>query len=383
MIRAHATIAIALLLPCAASGSSPRAKTGGVIHAVAVSRPFFHPFASESVRVSGRLSKAGRVDITVVDRDGYPVATIAKEHTISAGPFAFEWDGRHDDKRLVADEAYSFRISWTDGRSRDVYFPANQSAAMNVVDPRYYSRQTATLVYDLPVASRVHIQVGTSARDPKTNQLQGPVLKTVVNREPRTAGRIAESWNGFDESGQIYIPDLPDCVIAIATTPLPENSVITIGNRATSFLEYAAARTGTSLFTYRVASHAHHAGLSALDDVSPKMTLEPLNAQWSDTEKIWTTTDANVKVRVTIEGLSASRFVAQPGQLYEFVNGRLTELGKAARQSPVVIEIPARHFAAGVNTISVNWVTAHGAVAANTLRVRAAPPRTATLKGTR
>jgi hypothetical protein len=94
----------------------------------------------------------------------------------------------------------------------------------------YYSARAGTLVYTLPVASRVHFQAG-SAKPNARGEHEGPVLKTIVNREPRAAGRITEMWNGFDESGTIRVSDQPDFVLALAVAPLPENSILTYGNR--------------------------------------------------------------------------------------------------------------------------------------------------------
>ena len=343
-----------------------------VIQSVAVSSTSFNPSSGESVRVSIVLAKAGRMDAVIVDRDGYPTRMLMFGRLFAAGRGELIWDGRGDDGHIVADEAYSLRLQWTDGKTTESYFPANRPAQMTAVVPRYYSRSTATLVYELPVPSRVHVQAGTAALNPKTKKLEGPVLKTIVNREPRAAGRIAEYWNGFDESREIYVPDLQNFVTAIATTPLPENSIIAFGNHTITFLDYATARKGTSRFTFRVRSHMHHAGLSALDDVSPPMKLEPLNAVWSEAERIWTTSDAVLKVRIGVEGLAAERFMAQPGKLYQFINGKQITLAPSARES-MIVEIPMRQFPQSLNTLSINWQSLYGAVAASSLRVRAAP----------
>jgi hypothetical protein len=375
----HLVLALASL--CGAAIAAPVAARTPAIQSVSVGRAFFNPASGESIRISVVVGKAGRLDATVLDRDGYPVRTLAAARAVPAGRSDFDWDGHHDDGRLMPDEAYSLRLVWTDGTATQTWFPANQSVAMTPVQPRYYARSTGTLVYDLPAACRVHVQAGTSVINPKTKSLEGPVLKTIVNREPRAAGRTAEHWNGFDETGQVYVPDLPGFVTAIATTPLPENSLITVGNRKMSFLEYAAQRRGHSLFTYRVQSHQHHAALSALDDVSPPMQLEPLNAVWSAEERVWVTSEPLLRVRVVIGGPVAARFTAQPAKVHEFVNGRLIRTSIPPPE-PLVIAIPSGGFVPGINQVSVNWQSLYGGVAASTLRVRSTPAAAAGVGGT-
>jgi hypothetical protein len=233
------------------------------------------------------------------------------------------WDGRDNTGSVVADEAYSFKVDWTNGHASDSYFPANRVEPMTSVTAKYYDRHGGTLSYELPVPSRVHVQAGTATPNPRTKEMDGPVMKTIVNREPRGAGTIAEHWNGRDESGAIFIPDLPDFVTAIATTPLPANSVITFGNRQRTFLDVVLSRSGASLFGFPVSTHEHHAGLQTLDDVSPSLRLTPKNAHWSASERVWRVSDDRIDLDLAIVGASAKAFRAQPGVIYTFLNGKL------------------------------------------------------------
>lgn len=319
--------------------------------------------------VAVTLRRAGTLDVMVVDRDGFPVRQLARGSAAPAATSRFSWDGRDDAGRIVPDEAYSFRIVWSGGGQREVYFPANQAAHMQSVPIDGFSPQNATLSYSLAVPSRVHVQAGVAVKNPKTGVMEGPVLKTVVNRAPRAAGRIAEHWNGLDESGALFLPDLKNFVLAIATTPLPESSVITIGNRERTFTEAALTRSGKSLFTYSVASHAHHMGLMVLDDVSPGLRIEPVNARWSEVERVWVTSDSTLKLKLTLTGPAATNFARQPGRMFRFLNQKLIGESKAS-QGELAVALPARGD--GVHNLSLNWRSDYGAVAANTIRVRRA-----------
>jgi hypothetical protein len=311
------------------------------------------------------FARRGMASALVVDRDGFPVRTLAKSQPVS-GAVSFGWDGRDDAGEVVADEAYSVRVEWRSGGMSDVYFPADAPAKMQRVASSSYNRRSATLTYMLAGPSRVHIQAGTAALDTKTKQMIGPVMKTVVNREPRGAGAIAEHWSGFDESGAVFIPDLKDFVVAIAATPLPENSIITFGNARRHFVETIATRRGASLFTHR--GHAdHHGGLSTLDDVSPALTIQPLNAVWSPEGRVWIVRGSALRARLALAGPSSATFRRHPATIERFVDGR--RLGEPTRKRGDIVEIPldARNE---TQRVSINWNSDFGPVAANTIQVR-------------
>jgi len=282
------------------------------IRQVSTSRSSFNPSAVESVEIEVVLARAGALRVRLLDRDGFLVRTLVADARGVPGRNAFSWDGRADDGSVVANEAYSILVDWSDGRRTERYFPASKAAAMVSIPVRYYSRQAGVITYDLPVASRVHLQAGVASLNAKNRQMEGPVLKTVVDREPRTAGRVAEQWNGLDETGSFFVADLRNFVMAVAATPLPENAIIAYGNRQRTFLEVAAARGGVSLVANGRASHAHHGGLTALEDVSPPLTLEPMNAEWSAGEQSWIVSAPTLRLRVAPAGPAAQAFAAQP-----------------------------------------------------------------------
>jgi len=363
MLRSFVSPALLVLVLAAtpADGESP-----GVFAAVSLDRVQLNTAVGGTVSLTVTLRRAGTLDVLVVDRDGFPVRRLARDTKAPAAASRFTWDGRADDGRLVPDEAYSFRIEWRSGDQREIYFPANEPAHIQSIPVGGYSRQTATLSYTLPVASRVHVQAGVAVKNPKSGVMEGPVMKTVVNRAPRAAGRIAEQWNGLDESGMLLIPELPDFVLAVAASPLPESSVITIGNRERAFAESAQTRKGASLFIPKTASHAHHMDLQVLDDLSPGLRIEPVNAQWSESERAWITGEKTLRLRLTLTGPAAASFARQPGRMFRFVDQKLAGESKPA-QGELTVSVPGR---GAVHNISFNWRSDYGAVAANTIRVK-------------
>jgi hypothetical protein len=184
------------------------------------------------------------------------------------------------------------------------------------------------------------------------------------------SGRISEQWNGLDESGSIFVPDLPSFVVAIAATPLPECSILTYGNRAMRFLDYAPSRRGVSLFSLRDGAHGHHAGLSALDDVSPPLVIRPLNAQWSASERLWLLSEPTLRLGLAVEGPASETFAKQPATVYHFVDSHPVGRSTVKRGQAEPMIIAASKLGSGIAMVSVNWRSDYGGVAANSLRVR-------------
>lgn len=359
------SVVFSLLLMAWGTGISVAASQPKAIQAVTIDRGSLNVAGAETVTITIRVARKGRGSVVLVDRDGFPVRTLARDQVVS-GWFSVAWDGRDDSGQYVADEAYSVKVDWHDAGSSDTYFPADTPQPIHAIDPRSYSRRSATLTYTLSQPSRVHIQAGTSAIDPKTRTPAGAVMKTVVNREPRTSGTIAEHWNGFDESGFVFVPDLPDFVVAIAASPLPESSIIVFGNRARRFVDTLNNRRGASLFTHRTHGE-HHAGLATKDDVSPALAIQPLNATWSDTEHAWIARqNEELQLKLSVQGPTAAAFRTHPATVEIFVDGRRIN-GPLPKQGNVV-NVPLE-AGPDIRRVCVNWNSEWGPVAANTVQV--------------
>jgi len=341
----------------------PRAHAAQAPLSATVFRPFFNPSTAESVVLTAVVQQNGKLTARVIDRDGYVVRLLARDQVVHRGTTALKWDGRDDLSRVVPDEAYSFKIDFVSAGHRETYFPANTPAPPVGIAVRSYDRYSGVLAYELPSASRVHIQAGTAITD-ATGHAEGPVLKTIAEQQPRTRGAVIEQWNGLDESGTISVSDLPHFAISILATPLPENAVITVGNRAMSFLAYAAMHRGLSLLA-PVTGHMHHSGLQAIDDVAPRLSLTMKDATWSKSDKAWQTKDQNAVVRLALEGPASDRFAMYSTDIMVFLDGqRVVTAQSTTPATEVALMLPGP----GIHTIAVNWVNGNGPVAVNALR---------------
>lgn len=343
---------------------------GPQIANVVLSKPFFSPALHQSVTISFVAKNGGTLHAVVLDRDGFPVRTLAPGNLVKAGPQRLTWDGRDDHGEIVPDEAWSFKIDLVGDGFSETYFPAQEpSPSMLTIRADSYNRNGGILAYTLPAPSRVHIQAGLASPHAKTASTEGMVLKTIVDRAPRAGGAVIESWNGMDESGVVYVPDMPGFVVAIAATPLPANSVITTGNRTRTFLTSAALRTGTSLFAKPAGPHAHHQGLTALEDSSPPLKLEVEHAVWSAAKHEWSLADGPAKLTLAALGPAAPAFIAGNGKLYLFVDGHLAST-RDADASTQHVEVPVATLPTGSHLITTNWVSPNGPVAVGSLRLQ-------------
>jgi len=349
--------------------AAPSARRPGhvrLLGAISISSSSINPLAGETATLNVSLARPARLDVQVVDRDGFVVRTLGPTNGV-AGDNLVLWDGRGDSGAIVPDEAWSFRV--VAGGGTDESFPAVNQAAMMAISPLAFSRATATIRYKLPVPSRVHVQAGTISVGPGASPSEGPVLKTIADREPRGSGFVAEHWNGFDASGSIYIPDLPGFAVAIAATPLPENSVITFGNAKRPFLDYAAHRIGQSLFPQRRPS-AHHTGLDVFHDVAPNMTLSPLRAVERQVRgTVWSVSDPLLRFRLRVNGPTATAFQHQPGKIFLFIDAHLVAtIDAKAGTEPFDVRLPDNDE----HRIAVNWRSDYGPVAVAVARVQLA-----------
>lgn len=367
MVRFSCSSWLAALFLATASvvvGAPPPAIAG-----VAVTPAVFIPSLRQEVTVAFDVGRQGKLAVQVVDRDGFLVRTLAADAKVRPGKARYVWDGRDDAGQVVADEAYSFRVELVTPSGTERYFPADAEPEMLEASPGYYDRQGGTFVYELKKPARVHAQAGTALKDEKTGEMVGPVLKTLVNREPRSAGRVADSWDGRDAGGTIYVPDLPHFVTSVMATALPENAVIATGNRNRNFLDYAAGRKGTSLFTVVPTHHHHHLGLTTLEDVSPPLELKVDGAKWDAGARMWEVVADRLTLTATPVGPSAAGFSRLPARGAVFLGDQPLQMRPATGEKALVFVVERADLPPGVHVLAVGWGSDYGPSACNAIRM--------------
>lgn len=341
-----------------------------LITGVSVSPPFFNPSIGQQEKITFTSERAGTVQLEIVDRDGFPIRGL-EPHAVRPGPVSFSWDGRDNAGLVVPDEAYAIRISFSGDGARDLYDPAQHFQSVPQDHPSCtYSRSEGILSYTLPWPARVHILAGQATQDPMTHVSDGPVLKTVVDRQPRAAGSVVETWNGLDEGGTISVPDLPHFVVAITIAPLPENAILSVGNRKSTFLDYALQHRPKKALLPRkrdAARQPHHVGLTALEDHDVPLTLK-VNAQFDPVARVFRTQGGPLEATLTLDPHLAPHFLISSSDIEVFVDEKLVAT-KNARRSPARLSIAGAALSAGRHRVAFNWASGAGPVAVTAVQV--------------
>lgn len=172
--------------------------------------------------------KAIQIEIRTGDDD--LVRTLKAERiSTAASKYPFEWDGRDSDGEIVPDEAYHpvLVVTDIDGETRRLD-TRTQSGGEEVYDFEKHIKP-GTIEYILPSASRVLVRAGIK---------NGPLLRTVVDWEPRAKGFHAERWDGRGADGLVHIEQNPDVGYLIVGYQLPDKSIITYGNERETYRQY-------------------------------------------------------------------------------------------------------------------------------------------------
>jgi hypothetical protein len=217
-------IILLIVMPTAAGGSP-----GEAIGSVVLSTDSFNPTRGEKLRLAYNLAQSDRVTIRIYDPDGGLVRTLIEEAPRQSGKQEEAWDGRDDDGLLVPNEAFMFTVETL---SRSVYDPMTFSGGVvgDVTDAHF---DAGTLSYNIPKASRVLIRLGLH---------NGPMLKTLVDWQPRTGGSITEYWDGYDENKLVILREHKDFSTLITFVTLPDTTVITYGNESETYRNYKLGR---------------------------------------------------------------------------------------------------------------------------------------------
>jgi len=334
------------------------------ISGVSTSPAFFNPSIGQREEIRFMVARPGTVRVEILDRDRYLIRRLA-EQAVQPGPASFLWDGKDDAGLVVPDEAYTLRITLLGESAEDAYDPSRQhDPSPQDLTSCTYSRGEGILSYTLPWPARVHILAGQATPDPATKAPRGPVLRTVVDRQPRTAGSVVEAWKGFDESGTIYVPDLPHFVVGITIAPLPENTIIAVGNRNLAFFDYAQRHRSPDALAPRpldVARHAHHVGLTAFEDQDPPLRIG-VRAAFDPTIRAYRAQGKPLDVTLTIDPRRGVYFLNPNAELSVFVDEKRV-LTQKAQQSPSQVTLGAGALPPGQHRVAFNWVSGFGPVA--------------------
>lgn len=252
------------------SASVTAYEAGEVLSGVNISSSSFNPNGGQKITVETALLRKAAAKIEIYDPDFMHVRTLESKGVVDAGTCRLSWDGKDVDGQVVPDEAYFFVVTATDAEGKiEVYDPTLFSGGEGKdvihadIDP-----VTKAITYELPIPARVLIRQGVQ---------DGPLFNTLVDWKPRVAGQITEHWNGKDQDGLVNLLETGRFKMLITYTTLPENSIITYGNRTQDYASYKKVVQGNRFVKERPTRGgvkiSPHYLLARTDDHSPTVTM--------------------------------------------------------------------------------------------------------------
>ncbi|QTA79403.1 FlgD Ig-like domain-containing protein [Desulfonema limicola] len=245
---------------------------GKILSEVKLSKTSFNPSLGEEIAVSFMLSESAEISLNIYDPDHGLINSIAEKKQMPPGKQLFLWNGKDTEGKIVPDESYYFTI-----------IAENKAGNIEIYDPTLFSggkeyeirqakinHQDYTISYNMTETGRVMIRLGIK---------EGPLMNQLIDWEPRERGAVTEYWNGKDKDGLSNIYSHPDFKMVIIYFTLPENSVITFGNKTSNYRDYKKAvasyqkqkdsqykRTDNEMLSM-------HYRLLRTEDYSPKLNL--------------------------------------------------------------------------------------------------------------
>ncbi len=194
----------------------------------------FSPERKEKFEIPIKLTEAAKVKIDLYTADGDLVRTIKSNMFLKKGAHTLRWDGKDDQGTLVPDEVYIPVLEASTEKGKKKTIDSRKTSGGEVVE-NLQTRVTAgrNIAYTLPAPSRVLIRAGIKG---------GPMMRSLANWEPRSAGKNTQRWDGMDQSRVLNLHDEKNLTVLVTAYRLPEYAIITVGNQSITYAEYRKKR---------------------------------------------------------------------------------------------------------------------------------------------
>ncbi len=212
---------------------SPYAAAAPVAAIGDYARESFAPVRGESFSIPVHLhdpANVKQIKVEIRSSDGDLMRTLRiTEITSDTDEYEVKWDGKDDAGNAVPDEAYLPIVIVTMQSDESVTISEQGSSGGEELYDFEKTIRPGVIEYSLPAASRMLVRSGIK---------NGPMLRTLIDWQPRTSGFHAERWNGRDNDDVIAIEQNPDVGYLIVGYELPHHSIITHGNNSESYRRY-------------------------------------------------------------------------------------------------------------------------------------------------
>jgi len=339
---------------------------GLVISNVTVKPASFNPTLKEKVKISYFISRASSVTITIYDADDGLIQNLAPDKNVPAGVNSILWDGKDVVGKIVPDEAYYFTIEATDERgAKAILDPKAISGGEKIFLPvsRLNPKEGCDIRYELPKAARIQIRVGIH---------DGPLLKTICDWQPRTAGKHIEKWDGMDGSGVVDVLNQAKYRMTISAFALPENSIIAVGNKEIDYSQYKQSSVRKikpmRRRIFRKANIHNHYVMPRKIDRAPEFKLELPGNITTDNRGV-PVVRGELRIKITLDKVSTKILNELRYEIVLYVDNILHGEEEQG-YSPYNWVLPTTRLKNGDRFITVNIATLTGQVGTATMKVK-------------
>jgi len=196
---------------------------------ISLDKKTFFPDKDAGVKISYKLSGDAFVAIRFYNDRDIRVRTLTQNEITASGSHSAEWDGKNDSGEPLPSGVYIYTIeAKRDNGERVMYDPADETGGILLkVRKPFLDTESGEISYVMPKAGMVRMRAGIK---------EGPLLKTIIDWEPKEAGKNVEKWDGKDKSGLIDLFRIPKREAHIFAYSLPDNCII-LSDSSPSFVK--------------------------------------------------------------------------------------------------------------------------------------------------
>jgi flagellar hook assembly protein FlgD len=189
---------------------------------VSYSPNVIHIAQQDVCTINYTITTAANVTVTITSTDDNPIRTLLNHAAQAAGPHSVQWNGRTESGMPAADGVYLFVIEAENETDYAVYDPGvvtvPEVTEFYGETPFQPPSQTCPIHSTITADAMVRIRIGLA---------NGPLLRTLVDWEPRAAGQHTDVWDGRDESGNV-VP-AGEYLVGIWADGWAANGILVIG----------------------------------------------------------------------------------------------------------------------------------------------------------
>jgi hypothetical protein len=317
---------------------------------VVVQAAIANPMRGESASVSWRNHIGGKLDLLICDMDGFVVRHLLNQADKTAGTHTATWDGRDDQGQPLPNGAYfPFIIITTDRQSRQIYDPTQTRWGYDLPEQNLtYVPEQQQITYRLEKKALCLVRIGEKEG--------GPCYGTLLQWEPRMAGKHSEPWDGKDAQGlaSVYMRKHFDFVFN--TLALPDNALLLQGSaaryvRRNSNTERMALHPPTGKDIYM---HSLHPRYLCQD---PQIRVNSVSGLKMKSKKTLLAHGDVIGFAIAVaDPQQAANLLKEGCEVYSFIDGHFNQEIKIDRL-PATIDVPIQAISAGTHIVTFNLRT--------------------------